>query len=243
MPTRSLSQTPAATDKLWIDSYGDQPIHFRVASAGRLELNSMRMGFKEDDRVSSFTIDGGSVWGLDPADPAITNTAFLVGNNPRCVATLSVLNNGWLSIQGSNGLVLASSKESIARLVMTNGTVRIRDSLILGQGPGSSAEMTIAGSSSVSIVGALHVAKLNDGAFMPSGTVHMASGNLDCGTLNIGAHGIASLTQRGGEILAGAGGITVGLFNADGRLEIHGGTFQTTNTFLNIGHTDSSGLP
>jgi hypothetical protein len=202
----------------------------------------MRMGFKAEDRDSSFTIDGGRVWGLDPIDPAVTNTSFLVGNNPGCIATLSVLNNGLLSVMGSNGLIVASSKESIGRLIVTNGTIQIKDSLILGKGPGSTGEMTIAGSSSVSITGALHIAKLDNGTIMPKGTVFVAGGTLECGTLNIGAHGNASLTLNGGDILAGAGGITIGLSNADGRLNMHGGKLQTTASFMNIGHTDSSGF-
>jgi len=143
---------------------------------------------------------------------------------------------------GSNGLIVASSKESIGRLNVTNGHVRIKDSLILGKGPGSNGEMTIAGFSSVSITGALHIAKLNDGAIMPTGTVSMAEGTLECGTLNIGAHGNASLTLNGGDIHAGTGGITIGLSDADGQLNMHGGTLQTTDSFMNIGHTDSSGL-
>ncbi len=237
-----IVQTASITDKLWIDTYGDVPVHVRVNAAGSLQLNSMRMGFKEADRVSSFTIDGGSVWGVDPVDPAITNTAFLIGNNPDCVATLSVLNGGVLSIQGSNGLIIASSKESIGRLMVTNGNVRIRDSLILGKGPGSNAEMTLAGTSSVSITGALHIAKLDNGAIMPTGTVFMAGGTLDCGTLNIGAHGNGSLSLNGGNIFVGSGGITIGQSDADGQLLINGGTLQATNSFLNIGHTDSSGV-
>lgn len=235
-------QTSAITDKLWIDTYGDLPIHLRVNNTGSLQLNSMRMGFKAEDRVSSFTIDGGSVWGLDPIDPAVTNTAFLIGNNPGCIATMNVMNNGMLSIMGSNGLIVASSKECVGRLIVTNGTIQIKDSLILGKGPGSTGEMTIAGSSSISITGALHIAKLDDGAIMPTGTVLMAGGTLECGTLNVGAHGNASLTLNGGDIHAGIGGITIGLSNADGWLTINGGTLQTTNSFMNIGHTDSSGF-
>lgn len=237
-----IVRTPAIADQLWIDTYADVPVHVRVDSPGSLHFYSMRMGFKAEDRESSFTIDGGSVWGLDPIDPSITNTSFLVGNNPGCTATLSVLNSGLLSVQGSNGLIVASSKESIGRLIVTNGTIQIKDSLILGQGPGSNGEMTIAGASSVSITGTLHIAKLNDGAIMPTGTVSMAEGTLECGTLNIGAHGKASLTLNSGDIHAGTGGITIGLSDADGQLNIHGGTLQTTDSFMNIGHADSSGL-
>ena len=237
-----IVQTPAITDKLWIDTYGDIPIHIRVNPLGSLELNSMRMGFKEDDRASSFTIDGGSVWGLDPLDPAITNTAFLIGNNPDCLATLSVMNNGLFSVQGSNGLIVASSKESIGRLIVTNGTMRIKDSLILGKGPGATGEMIVSGSSFISITGALHIAKLDNGALMPTGTVVMAEGTLECGTLNIGAHGMGSLTQTGGDIYAGSGGITLGQSNAEGQLNLLGGTLRAPNSFMNIGHTDSTGL-
>ena len=237
-----IVRTPAITDQLWMDTYGDVPVHVRVDSSGILQFNSMRMGFKAEDRESSFTIDGGRVWGMDPIDPSVTNTSFLVGNNPGCIATLNILNNGMLSVQGSNGLIVGSSKESIGRLIVTNGTIQIKDSLILGQGPGSIGEMTIAGASSVSITGALHIAKLNDGAIMPTGTVSMAGGTLECGTLNIGAHGNASLTLNGGDVHVGTGGITIGLSNADGQLNMHGGTLQATNSFMNIGHTDSAGL-
>lgn len=237
-----IVQTPAITDKLWMDTYGDVPVHLRVIATGSLQLNSMRMGFKEGDRESSITIDGGSVWGLDPVDPSITNTAFLVGNNPDCEATLSVLNNGLLSVQGSNGLIVASSKESIGCLIVTNGIVQIRDSLILGKGPGSNGEMILAGSGSVSITGSLHIAKLDNGVLMPTGTVHMAGGTLDCGILNVGAHGTGSLILNAGEIHTGIGGITVGLSNADGRVGMHGGMLHAKNSFMNIGHTDSSGL-
>ncbi len=237
-----IVQTAAMANQLWMDTYGDVPVHVRVDSPGSLRFNSMRMGFKAEDRASSFTIDGGRAWGMDPSDPAITNTSFLVGNNPGCMATLSILNNGLLSVMGPNGLIVASSKESVGRIVVANGTVQIKDALILGKGPGSSGEMSVAGSSSVSITGALHIAKLDDGALMPTGTVVMAGGTLECGTLNVGAHGIASLTLSGGDIRAGSGGITIGLSNADGRLDMHGGTLQATNSFMNIGHTDSSGL-
>lgn len=232
---------PSITDKLWIDTYGDLPIHLRVNTSGSLQLNSMRMGFKEDDRESSFTIDGGSVWGLNPTDPAITNTAFLIGNNPNCTATMSVVNSGLLSIQGSNGLIIASSKESIGRLIVNDAAVRINDSLILGKGPGSTGEMTITGESFVSITDTLHIAKLDNGALMPTGTVFVAGGTLECGTLNVGAHGHASLTQTDGDVAVGDGGITVGLSNADGRLHLSGGTLESA-TFMNIGHTDSNGL-
>jgi hypothetical protein len=235
-------QSQAITDKLWIDTYGDVPIHVRVSDAGSLRLNSMRMGFKDADRVSTFTIDGGSVWGLDPTDPAITNTAFLVGNNPGCVATMNIVNNGLLSVRGSNGLIVASSKESLGHLAVTNGSLQVRDSLILGKGPGSNAELTIAGTSSLSITGALQIAKLDNGALMPTGTVHMAAGSLECGTLNVGAFGNGSLTLAGGDILAGDGGIMVGLSNSDGQLVMNGGTLKTTNAFMNIGHIDSAGL-
>lgn len=235
-------QTAAITDKLWIDTYGDVPVHLRVTDTGSLQFNSMRMGFKEEDRESSFTIDGGRVWGLDPVDPSVTNTAFLIGNNPGCSATLSILNSGLLSASGSNGLIIASSRESIGRLIVTNGNIRIKDSLILGKGPESTAEMIIAGTSSVSVTGALHIAKLDNGALMPTGTVFMTGGTLDCGTLNIGAHGRGSLILNDGDIHASNGGITIGLSDADGRCTIFGGSLQATNSFMNIGHTDSSGL-
>uniref|UniRef100_UPI0035645D88 hypothetical protein n=1 Tax=Pontiella sp. TaxID=2837462 RepID=UPI0035645D88 len=146
---------PAITDKLWLDTYGSVPVQLLVNSSGSLELFSMRMGFKEEDRVSGFTIDGGSVYGMEPTTSAITNTAFLIGNNPGCVATLNVMNGGFLSVMGSNGLVAASSKDSIGRIVVTNGTVHIRDSLILGKGPQALGELRISGTSSVSITGAL----------------------------------------------------------------------------------------
>ncbi|MDF7826549.1 hypothetical protein P4B35_21135 [Pontiellaceae bacterium B12227] len=237
-----IVKTPAIADKLWIDTYGDVPIHFRVSETGSLQLNSMRMGFKEEDRESSFTIDGGTVWGLDPVDPAVTNTAFLIGNNPDCEASLSVVNDGLFSVSGSNGLIIASSKESSGHLIVTNGNLRIRDSLILGKGPASHGEMILTGTSSVSITGALHIAKLDNGALMPTGTVFMSGGTLDCGSLNVGAHGNGSLILNAGDIHTGTGGVTIGLSNADGRLDIHGGILQAANSFMNIGHTDSSGL-
>ncbi|WP_372809102.1 hypothetical protein [Pontiella sp.] len=235
-------QSAAIADKLWIDTYGEVPVRVRVEAAGSLRLNSLRMGFKEDDRVSDFTIDGGSVWGVEPTDPAITNTAFLVGNNPGCVATMRVLNQGVLSVQGSNGLIVASSKQSFGHLAVTNGNLLVGGSLILGKGPGSNAGLTIAGTSAVSIAGALQIAKLDSGALMPTGTVHLAAGTLACRTLNVAAFGNGALTLAGGDLLVGDGGITVGLSKADGRLNLYGGSLRTTNAFMNIGHTDSSGI-
>lgn len=236
-----IVQTPATTDKLWMDTYADIPVHVLVNSTGSLQLNSMRMGFKEEDRESSFTIDGGSVWGMDPSDPSITNTSFLIGNNPDCAATLRVLNNGTLSVLGSNGLIVASSKESIGCFAVTNGNVRIKDSLTLGKGPDSFGKLFISGSSSVSITGALHIAKLDFGALFPTGTVQVSGGMLECGTLNIGAHGTGSFTLTGGEVRALAGGITLGQTASTARLDIHGGAIETIDSSLNIGHLDSSG--
>ncbi|VGO23115.1 hypothetical protein SCARR_05218 [Pontiella sulfatireligans] len=234
-------QSQAITDKLWMDTYADVPVHVRVSSAGSLQLNSMRMGFKEEDRESSFTIDGGSVWGMDPTDPSVTNTAFLIGNNPDCIATMSVLNEGTLSVQGSNGLIVASSKESIGRLVVANGNVRIKDSLTLGKGPDSLGELYISGTSSVSITGALHVAKLELGALAPTGTVHVAGGTLECGTLNIGANGVGSFTLSDGQVRALDGGITLGQANSTAQLNIYGGSMETAGSSMNIGHLDSTG--
>ncbi|MDZ8119968.1 hypothetical protein [Pontiella agarivorans] len=231
---------PATTDKLWIDTYGSVPVHLLVNPSGSLELYSMRMGFKEDDRESGFTIDGGSVLGMEAASSAITNTAFLIGNNPGCIATLDIINDGTLSVMGSNGLVAAGSKESIGRITVTNGTMNIRDSLTLGKGPQALGELQISGTSSVSITGMLHMAKLELGALSPTGTVHVSGGSLECGGLNIGARGTGSFTLEGGQVQALAGGITLGQFDSSARLNIFGGTMETIGSPLTIGQLDSS---
>ncbi len=236
-----IVRTAASTDKLWMDSYGAEPVNVQIDPSGHLELYSMRMGFKEDDRASSFTINGGTVRGMEPTDESITNTAFLVGNNPNCIATLTLLNGGELSVLGSNGLIAASSKQSIGRLDVSNGNLLIKDSLLLGQGPQALGELTISGSSSVSITGALHIAKLDQGTLFPTGAVHVAGGTLECGRLNIGAQGIGSFTLSDGHVSVFADGITVGRQNSTAHLKIAGGIMETIGSSMNIGHLDSSG--
>ena len=237
-----IVRAPAITDKLWIDTYGDVPIHVHVNHTGSLQLYSMRMGFKAEDRESSFTIDGGTVLGMDSIGTAITNTAFLVGNNPDCTATMRVLNNGILSVLGSNGLIVASSKESIGQLIVTNGTVIVKDSLTLAKGPDSHAELMVSGTSSVSITGALHIAKLDSGVLAPTGLAQIDGGTLECGTLNIGASGVGSFTQSDGQVRVFGGGITLGQAASTAQLDIYGGALETVGSSMNIGHTDSFGI-
>jgi hypothetical protein len=237
-----IVRTDAMTDILSMQDYDDVPVHVRVETAGSLQLNSLRMGSKEEDRESSFTIDGGSVWGLKPIDPSVTNTAFLIGDNPGCTATLNVLNNGLLSVMGSNGLSVANGRESTGRLIVTNGNVQIRESMILGRGPSSFGELLLSGTSSLAIAGALHVAKLDSGDFTPTGIVQVAGGILECETLNIGANGNGSLILNEGTVRTRSGGITLGQTTSTAHLKIYGGTLETIGSFLYIGHLDSTGV-
>lgn len=236
-----IVQTAAIAETLSIEAYYDIPVHVRVDSTGSLQFYSLRMGSKEEDRESSVTIDGGSIWGMDATNPAVTNTSFLVGDNPGCTATLSVLNDGLLSVLGSSGLIIASGKESVGRLIVSNGSVRIKNSLLLGKGPGASGELLVSGTSSISISGALHIAKLDSGDVTPTGIVQVAGGVLECGTLNIGANGAGSLTLGGGTVRALAGGITLGQDTSTAQLNIYGGTLETIESSINIGHLDSTG--
>lgn len=237
-----IIQTDTITDILSIQDYDDVPVRVRVDSTGSLQLNSLRMGSKEADRESSFTIDGGSVWGLNSSDPSVTNTSFLIGDNPGCTATLNVLNNGWMSVMGSNGLSVANGRESTGRLIVTNGNVQIRESMILGRGPSSFGELLLSGTSSFSITDALHIAKLDSGNFTPTGIVQVAGGTLECETLNIGANGNGSLTLNEGTVRARSGGITLGQTTSTAQLKIYGGTLETIGSFLHIGHLDSTGV-
>ena len=236
-----IVRTDAITDTLSIEDYDDVPIHVRIDNTGSLQFNSMRMGAKEEDRESRFTIDGGSVWALDPINPAVTNTAFLIGDNPGCIATLSVLNNGMLSVMAPNGLIIASGKESIGRLIVSNGNIRIKDSLLLGTGPGAFGELIVSGTSSISITDALHIAKLVFGDFAPIGIVQIAGGVLECGTLNIGANGKGSLTFSDGTVRVIAGGITLGQTTSTAQLNVYGGMLETIESSMFIGHLDSTG--
>jgi hypothetical protein len=234
-------QTDAVAETLSLEAYYDMPVHVRVDPAGSLQLYSLRMGSKEGDRESSVTIDGGSVWGLAATNSAVTNTTFLIGDNPGCLATLSVLNEGTLSVLGSNGLIIASGKESHGRFVVSNGSIQIQESLLLGKGPSAFGELLVSGTSSISITGALHVAKLDFGDFAPTGIVQVAGGVLECGTLNVGAYGAGAFTLSGGTVRALAGGITLGQANSTAQLNVSGGTLETIASSMNIGHLDSTG--
>lgn len=234
-------QSNAVAETLSIEAYSNVPVRVHIANTGSLRLYSMRMGSKEEDRESSVTIDGGSVWGLDASDSAVTNTALLIGDNPGCEATLSVLNGGWLFVLGANGLIIGNGKESLGRLVVSNGNMRIKESLLLGKGPNAVGELLVSGTSSISITGALHVAKLDFGDFSPTGIVQVAGGVLECGTLNIGANGTGSLTLSGGTVRALAGGITLGQTTSTAQVNVSGGTLETIGSSMSIGHLDSTG--
>ena len=236
-----IVRTDAITDTLSIQDYVDVPVFVRVENTGSLQINSLRMGSKEDDRESGFMIDGGSVRGIIPTNPAVTNTAFLIGDNPGCTATLNVLNGGLLSVIGSNGLGIATGKNSTGRLIVSNANIKVKESMILGRGPGAVGELLVSGASSICITGAFHIAKLDSGDLTPTGTVQVAGGVMECGTLNIGANGNGSLTLSGGIVHAYAGGITLGQNTSTAQLNIYGGTVETTESFMNIGHLDSTG--
>ncbi|MDF7798816.1 hypothetical protein P4C99_05050 [Pontiellaceae bacterium B1224] len=233
-------QTPAEADKLWLQSFGDVPIHVRVESGGSLNLNTLRMGDKADDRISSFTIDGGSVFG-QAATATITNTSFLIGNNPEGTASLNITNSGSMTLLGSNGLTVASRASSTGRVDVANSELRIKESMIIAQGAGSFGELILSGTSTVSITGALHIAKLDNGSISPTGHVQVTSGQLECGTLNIGAEGNGAMTLNDGEVSVFDGGITLGKLNSNGLLTMNGGSLTTTGSSLDIGHTDSVG--
>ncbi len=233
-------QAAAETDKLWLQSFGDVPIHIRVAPGGTLSLNTLRMGDKEEDRASRFTIDGGSVIGY-AATAAITNTSFLIGNNPGGTATLAITNSGSLSLLGENGITVASRTGSTGSVTIAGADLRIKGSMILGQGAGACGELVLSGDSSVSITGALHIAKLDNGTISPIGSVQVLGGRLECGTLNVGAAGNGLMTLNDGEVNVLGGGITLGKLNSTGRLIVTGGSLATTGSPMNIGHSDSSG--
>ncbi|MDF7807413.1 hypothetical protein P4E94_08185 [Pontiellaceae bacterium B12219] len=233
-------QSAAVTDKLWLQSFGDVPIHVKVESGGTLHLNTLRMGDKADDRLSSFTIDGGRVIG-QAATASITNTSFLVGNNPEGTAALTITNAGSMMLLGSNGLTVASRASSTGRVDVASSDLQIKESMIIAQGAGSFGELILFGTSSVSITGSLHIAKLDNGALSPTGSVRVMGGLLECGTLNVGAEGNGSMTLDDGTVRVLSGGITLGKLNSNGLLIMNGGSLTTIGSPLNIGHTDSSG--
>lgn len=236
-----MVQSSAIAETLSIEAYSNVPVRVRITNTGNLQLYSMRMGSKEEDRESSFTIDGGRVWGLDASGSAATNTALLIGDNPGCDATLGVWNDGWLYVLGANGLIIANGKESFGRLIVSNGNMQIKESLLLGKGPGAVGELLVSGTSSISITGALHVAKLDFGDFAPTGIVQVAGGVLECGTLNVGANGTGFLTLSDGTVRALAGGITLGQDTSTAQVNVVGGTLETIGSSMYIGHLDSTG--
>lgn len=233
-------QSAATTDKLWLQSFSDVPIHVCVEMGGLLLLNTLRMGDKAEDRESSFTINGGTVIG-QAQTTAITNTSFLIGNNPGGTATLTITNSGSLRLRGKNGLTIATRSNSTGKVSVVNANLLVESSLILAQGAGACGELIIAGAASVSITGALHIAKLDDGAISPVGIVQMMDGTLECGTLNVGSTGIGSMTLNNGNVRVLGGGVTLGLSNSTGLLTMNGGSLTTIKSCMNIGHADSSG--
>jgi len=233
-------QSADTTDKLWLQSFSDVPIHVRVETGGLLLLNTLRMGDKAEDRTSSFTIDGGTVIG-QAETTVITNTAFLIGNNPGGSATLTITNSGSLSLLGETGLTVACRADSTGSVHVADATLQVKESMILGKGAGSFGELILSGQSLISITGSLHIAKLDNGAISPTGVVQVLDGLLECDTLNVGAEGNGQLTLNGGNVRVFAGGITIGLLNSTGQLTINGGSLTTTGSHLNIGHLDSFG--
>lgn len=233
-------QSAAKTDQLWLDSFGDVPVHVRVESGGILELNMLRMGDKAEDRVSSFTIDGGNVTGL--AETAVfTNSSFLVGNNPGATAVLTVTNAGSLVLLGENGLTVASRADSTGQVHIAGSTLQVKESIIVGKGANARGGLVLSDAGTISVTGALHVAKLDNGVLLPTGSVQVLDGLLECGMLNIGAMGNGLMTLNNGEVRVLDGGITIGQQNSSGRLAMYGGSVTTTSSPLNIGHLDSSG--
>ncbi len=219
-----LVQGMARTDKLWVEDYGDLPVGVTVNAGGDLQLYDLRLGGKLADRATSLTIDGGMVTGLGPTNPVTgTATSFSIGDNAGCDATLTVRNGGSLSVLGDKDLTLASGGSSTGRLVVSNGTVEVSDSLIIGKGQGSYGEMLVSGTSVVSVTGALQVAKSELGEAVATGRVSVASGLLECGAINIGANGEGVVTVSDGTVRAFAGGIVLGREGSDGRLNVHGG--------------------
>lgn len=236
-------QGAALTDKLWLQNYGDIPVRVTVNATGDLQLYNLRLGGSLTDRETSFTIDGGTVTGLGPVNAATgTTTSFLIGDNSGCDATMMVSNGGSLSILGVKDLTIASGAESTGHLIVTNGTVQVSDSLVIGKGQGSSGELLVSGTSSISVTGSLQVAKSELGALAATGVVSVAGGLLECGAINIGANGNGTFTLTDGEVRALAGGIVLGREGFPGRLNVDGGTLETVASSLSLGQTSSSGF-
>lgn len=229
-------------DKLWMDSFGTQPVNLRITPSGSLQLSSLRMGDKEYDRNAEILIDGGSLIGLAQTEATDTNSSFLVGNNPGGTASLCLTNAARVELNGQHGLTVASSAESSGQIHIYDSSVQISESLIVAKGPDSFGQMLISGTSEISIGGELHIAKLDNGVLWPHGTLYMAGGTLSCETLNIGSHGSGHLIITNGIVRAASGGITIGLSESNGELSIRNGLLQATNSFLHVGHTDSTGL-